>query len=372
MPSLIDKQRFFGLQDVTHLAAGGEGPVLQSHSAAMARFFTDKSGGMEGRSRVTDTERRTRQAVAEFWGARAEEIAFVANSSDGLTIVAHGVDWREGDNVVLEAVEFPSVLHVWRRLPAAGVEIRAVGESETPSLDAIRQAVTGRTRVIAVSQVSYLTGLRHNLAALRDIADSVGARLIVDATHAAGVVPVPVDLCDATISSCYKFLLGVQGVALLRVHPRRWPDLQPPSVGWHSIQYEDDWRRRGAFRFKETAERFEMGSCAFGSIYCLEDAVRILSGIGAERIEDHVLDLGGRLRQGIADLGWRVLTPAPRDQRAANVAFATDDSDRVEREFFKRSVLVWSGDGRIRLSLHAYSDEEDVDRALHALAAIGR
>ena len=372
MPALIDRHSFFGLENVSNLATGGEGPVLISHTEAMARFFVDKSGGMEGRTRITETERRTRRAVADFLGARAEEIAFVANTSDGLTIAAQGVDWRDGDNVVLEKVEFPSVLHVWRRAPKAKVEVRAVGDSATPPLDAIRAAVDSRTRVIAVSQVSYLTGFRHDLAALREIADSVGARLVVDATHAAGVVPVPIDLGDVTLSSCYKFLLGIQGAAILRVHPERWPELQPPSVGWHSIQSESDWRRRDGFRFKDTAERFEMGSCAFGSIYCLENALGVLSGIGVEAIENHVLRLGGLLRAGIAEMDWPLLTPEALAERAANVVFAADDPDGLECELRKRSVLVWAGDGRIRLSLHAYSDEEDVERALLALAAIGK
>ena len=370
MPSLLDKHRFFDLQHVTHMAAGGEGPILLSHTAAMARFFADKSGGMAGRERVTATERRTRESAAAFLDARPEEIAFVANTSDGLTILAHGVDWRAGDNAVLANVEFPSVLHVWRRVPTEGVEVRTVGDWEHSPIDAIRAAVDERTRVIAVSHVSYLTGRRHDLAVLRAIADSVGARLVVDATHAAGVVPVSTELCDAVVTSCYKFLLGIQGVGILRVHSQRWPDLQPPSVGWHSIRYEDDWRRRGSFAYKETAERFEMGSCAFGSIYCLEDSLSILRDIGIERIEAHVLHLGGMLRAGIDALGLRVLTPEPAAERASNVVFAADDPAAVERELRERSVLAWAGDGRIRLSLHAYTDEDDITRALNALKDI--
>jgi selenocysteine lyase/cysteine desulfurase len=97
----------------------------------------------------------------------------------------------------------------------------------------------------------------------------------------------------------------------------------------------------------------------------------VLAEFGIEAIEDHVLRLGGLLRAGVETLALPLLTPEAPAERAANVVFAADDPDRLERELRKRSVLVWSGDGRIRMSLHAYTDEEDVERTLHALAGIG-
>ncbi len=372
MPSLIERSSFLEVENTVHLAVGGEAPMLVSHAGALARFLADKSRGMPGRGRLFHTLGLAREAAARLFGGDAGEISFLAHASEGLGVAAAGVDWREGDNVVVEKVEFPSGLHVWRRLPVSGVEVRTVDDSEVPSIDDVRRRVDRRTRAIAISHVSYLTGARHDLAAYRELADSVGARLVVDATHAAGVVPVAGELCDVAVSSCYKFLLAAHGIGVFYVNRKRWPELAPPSVGWHAIEENDDWRVRDDFRFLPGGRQFERGNVSFASVYCLENALNVLESIGIRRIEQHVLALGGVLRQGVAELGWRLLTPAAPAARAGNIAFEVADSMRMERELRARSVLVWGGDRRIRMSLHAYTNEDDVDRALRALRDIGR
>jgi selenocysteine lyase/cysteine desulfurase len=132
------------------------------------------------------------------------------------------------------------MLHVWRALGGRDVEVRQVGSNPPPSFDEVTAAIDGRTRVIGVSHVSYLTGARHDLAALRAAADAIGARLFVDASHSLGVVPVPASLCDIVVSCAYKWLLGIHGVGVFYVNVERWPDLAPPWVGWHSIVPQED------------------------------------------------------------------------------------------------------------------------------------
>jgi cysteine desulfurase / selenocysteine lyase len=193
------------------------------------------------------TAEPVRPRLAALLQVEAADVAFLATASDGL-LVAAAIDWRPGDNAVVALSEFPSVLHAWRR--SGGVELRAVGRAAVPRLDEIADAVDRRTRVIAASHVSYLTGARLDLAALRGIADRVGARLVVDASHALGVVPVDGSLCDVLISCAYKWMLGVHGVGVFYANSARWPDLAPPGVGWHSIEPEADWRRRTGYRPK--------------------------------------------------------------------------------------------------------------------------
>ena len=140
---------------------------------------------------------------------------------------------------------------------------------------------------MAVSHVSYLTGARHDLVTLRRLVDRVGARLVVDASHALGVVPVDGASCDVVVSCCYKWLFGVHGAGVFFVNRRRWPDLPPPWVGWHSTEREEDWRRRGTYHLRTGAERFEAGNPPFLPLYVLENARRTLDevapGVGGPR-----------------------------------------------------------------------------------------
>ena len=371
MDGLIPKSEFIGIANVAHLAAGGETPALRSHLGAVGQFLCDKGEGMPGRERMGDTVRRAKAAIARLVGGRPEEVAFLANASEGLFVAASGVNWRSGDNVVVERVEYPSVLYAWQHLPVP-VEVRAVGGSPMASTAELRDAVNARTRVIAVSHVSYLTGARHDLAILREIADSVGARLVVDASHALGVVPVDGDFCDLLVSCAYKFLLGTHGVGVMYVNGARWPDLAPPWVGWHSTIRVDQWAERSRQRpsLKPDAERFEIGNLGFLNIYVLANALGILERVGVSEIERHVLALGGSLREGLDALGWPVWTPEIPSGRAANICVAAERPEHIEAQLRQSGVLAWGSEGRVRFSLHLYNDSDDVARALRVLREI--
>jgi selenocysteine lyase/cysteine desulfurase len=282
-------------------------------------------------------------------------------------VASEGIDWRAGDNAVVGQSEFPSVLLAWQRLRARGIAVRQVGREAVVTPDEIAAAVDRRTRVIAASHVGYLTGARHDLRRLRALADRVGARLVIDASHALGVVPVDGTLCDVVVACCYKWLLAVHGAGVFYVNSRRWPDLAAPWVGWHSTEREEDWRRRTEYRLREDGSRFEAGNPPFLPIYVLDSALRTLDSLDPRAVEAHVLGLGGTLRAGLAKLGLPVLTPEAPEGRAGNIVFATDRSADVERALREAGVLVWAGDGRVRLSVHAHNDEADVLRALAVL-----
>jgi selenocysteine lyase/cysteine desulfurase len=367
MTALIPKDAFIGIENVAHLAAGGEAPPLREHMAATAEFLCDKGAGMPGRERMYKTAERVRARLAALLQGAPADVAFLATASDGLFVAASGIDWHPGDNVVVALSEFPSVLHAWRR--SGAVELRAVGRSAVPRLEEIADAVDRRTRVIAASHVSYLTGARLDLAALREVADRAGARLVVDASHALGVVPVDGSLCDVLVSCAYKWMLGVHGVGVFYANSARWPDLAPPGAGWHSIEPDEDWRSRTGSRVKLSGERFELGNYSFVSLYLLERGLSALELAGSAAITDHVLQLGGVLREGLEALHLPVLTPADPAGRAGNIAFATDRSEQLEARLRADGVIAWGGDRRLRLSVHGYNDEADVARALQVLRA---
>ncbi len=367
MESLLSKDEFIGISNVAHLAAGGETPALASHLAAAMRFWSDKGSGMPGRERMEQTARHAKEAVARLVGGQPGDVALLASASEGLFVAASGIDWRAGDNVVVEAGEYPSVRYAWQRLPVQ-VNLRTVGHGPIAAFEEFRDAVDARTRVIAISLVSYLTGIRRDLAAFRELADAVRARLVVDASHALGVVPVDGSMCDAVVSAAYKFLLGVHGVGVFYVNSRRWPDLEPPWIGWHSV-VAAGWRERsrGLYRLKTDAERFEIGNLGWLGVYVLENALKRLERLGQPEIGQHILMLGDELWRGLRALDLDLLTPEAPSDRAGNICFAVEAPERLEEALRQEGVIVWGSEGRIRMSLHAYNDSRDVARGLKAL-----
>lgn len=369
--SLIPKDLFIGLDDVVHLCTGGEAPMLKASRDALFRFAEFKSGGMHGRSKIIDVYEETKAALAEFLATPggADDLAFLGHAADGFNVLANGIDWRPGDNVVSIRREYPSSLLPWLARGESGISLVAV-ESGDGVEDRIAAAMTPRTRAICVSYVSYLTGYRLDLARLASIAHASGAILAVDASHALGALPIPVEDCDVVVSCCYKFALGIHGVGVFYLDRQRLAELLQPAVGWFSIEWPDLDERSERYTLRRGSGRFELGNPSYVSIFALREGLRVLAQVGPAAIEAHVLKLGERLRAGLADLGLDLWTPEPAHRRATNIVFGSADADGIVERLRARGVLAWSGDGRVRFSIHGYTDSADVDAAVAAVAAV--
>ena len=393
--ALVPRSDFVGLEGVTHLAAGGEAPWLAAHTEALSLLARDQSGGMPGRANKDATVERARKRAARLLGVDAADVALLSSTTEGVNVLALALDWRPGDTVVVEAIEFPSLVFPWTRLQERGVELRIVRPSDGSqwnyTLDDLAAAVDSRTRLLATSQVSYLTGRRHDLAQLRDIADRAGALLLVDATHGAGVVPVEAELADVVVSSCYKWLLGTQGIALFYRNPQRLGALEPPIVGWHSRAGPSEPHRPShhpcggggpldalslaqpdVWTAPDHAGRFEAANVSYLSAYLLERALAYLSRFPAAQLEAHSVRLTGLVLAGFARLGLEITTPEQPERRAGNATCVVPtgvDSAALAARLAEEGVLVWGGDGRLRVSCHLYNDEADVERLLAVLPA---
>ena len=377
MTSLAPKADFIGVEERVHLAAGGETPFLKSHLEAFARYAHDKSDGLAGRHRQLAVHHRARARAATLLGVSTDDVAFLPSTSDGVNMVAQTIDFQPGDNVVVETIEFPSDVYPWLLQQANGVEVRFVGQGFDVPPGAVEAAVDSRTRAVALSHVSYLTGVRHDLRAVADAAHAVGATFIVDASHALGVVPVEASVADFVFSCCYKWQLGCTGIAIGFWNRQRQPAWAPKAAGWFSARPAggEGELRRHTFTPRDDAMRMTLGNPSFPGAYVVDNGLQYLLDVGVERIEAHVLELTARLHEGLGELGLDVLTPAEPARRAGNICIARADGARFAELLAERGVLVWEADGRVRYSAHLYNDGADVDRGIeasrHALTALG-
>lgn len=368
MSSLAPKGDFIGLEEKAHLAAGGETPFLKTHVDAMTRYAHDKSNGMPGRMRQLAKHDQAREKAAALLGVDKDEVAFIPSTSDGVNMVAQTIDFKPGDNVVVETIEFPSDVYPWLLRRSQGVEVRFVGQGFDVPPGALEAAIDERTRAVSLSHVSYLTGVRHDLASVAAAAHKVGAIFIVDASHALGVVPVDARLADFVFSCTYKWQLGTTGIAIGFWNRRLQPDWAPQVAGWMSAKPAggEGETRRHAFAPRDDAMRMTLGNPSFSGVYVVDNGLQYLLDVGIEKTEAHALELSGRLREGLLELGQQVLTPEDPARRAGNVCIAREDGTRFTELLGERGVLVWEADGRVRFSAHLYNDGQDVERALEA------
>jgi|TARA_B110000090_G_C13399176_1_gene452580 selenocysteine lyase/cysteine desulfurase len=369
--SLLAKSAFAGLDGISHLCAGGETPVLMSHSDAVAGFFVDKADGMIGRERMMQLHGQVKKRLGTLLDLPAGDIAFFLNSSDGVATALSALDLRSGDNIVVARGDFNSLaLNASLAAQVSGAELRFAGDKMVFNEDEIAAEVDRNTAAILVSHVSHLTGRRCELSRLRGIADACGARLIVDVSHSLGAMPIAGDLCDVVISCAYKWQLGVHGCAVFAVNSARWPDLIARTVGWHAIEDTNDWRNADGFCARVDATRFEAGNPPFMALYVLDNGLATLMAHEAAAREMHILGLTAQIKSVLNDHGVPVLTPASPEERAGNVAFAAEDPMSIVEALRRRNVFVWGGENRVRISAHIYNDTDDVTAFAAALGEI--
>ena len=212
---LCDRGDLFIESSTSWLYTGAEGPPLICQEGALLDYWRNRALGPEGRSQHSQREQLLRERLAALMGLDSADVALMGNASEALNCVARSLDLQPGDNVVLNDLEYPSVIQPWLNMQRLGVEVRVAHHRDwTLSTETLASLVDARTKVIAVSHVSYLSGWRHDLRAIADVAQSVGAFVLVDATQSLGVVPVHGHEVDAVVASSYKWLLGGHGVAI--------------------------------------------------------------------------------------------------------------------------------------------------------------
>jgi selenocysteine lyase/cysteine desulfurase len=322
-------------------------------------------------------ETRLRERLAWLINAPGpDDIALVKNTSEGLSVIADGLDWKPGDNVVGIAQEFPSNRFVWESLADRGVEYRKLDldKADEPELG-INAICDERTRLIAVSSVQYARGLRLDLERIGACCHGRGILICVDAIQSLGAISFDLDLtkADFVVADGHKWMLGPEGLALLYVKPAIREKLELHQYGWHMAERVGDFDRED-WAPSTTATRFECGSPNMLGAHALEASLSLLQETGMEKVEAAIRERADRLIELIDERGFELLSPRDAERRAGIITFRVPGADtaRLYRELANRGVICAHRGGGIRFSPHFYTDESVLERAVSASAESAR
>ena len=305
-----------------------------------------------------------------------DDVSFVRNTTAGLALIANGLQWAVGDQVLIADRDHPLTIGAWCGLAELGVSVHVVagdGEGWAIPVDAFADALeagSGRVRAVVVSWVNFARGWRHDLAALATVAHAHGAILVVDLIQGLGVIPCSLADwgVDAAVAGSQKWLLGPGGIALLATTADLRQQLRLLEPGEGSMA-ETNHR----YSFDPTQElsgrRFEGGSWNRGGIAGVGAAADLLAGVGLDAIWAHVDQWCDRLVDGLTLLGATVLSDRSPAGRSAIVTASfegADPKDLVGR-LVSRGVVTAPRGGGIRFSPHAWNDDDDLDATLHAI-----
>lgn len=358
-----------------HFNHAGMGPWPQRAVAAAQAFAADN--GRHGSRHYADwlvTEQRLRERLANLIQAHPDDIALTKNTSEALSMIAHGLDWRAGDNLVSIAQEFPSNRWVWESLTPLGVEVRLLdlNHSQDPEGDLARLC-DERTRLLSVSSVQFAWGLRLDLDTLGSLCAERGVLFCVDAIQSLGVFPFDVERCQAdfVVGDGHKWLLGPEGVALFYSRPRARERLTLREYGWHMVEHAGDFDRPD-WAPARSAQRFECGSPNLLGIHTLDASLSLIQEWGVPNIFERIQENITLLIDLIDQEGLVLLSPRAPTRRAGIVTFMVPGCppEALHRGLRARGVMGAVRGGGIRFSPHAYNSLEQCRTAMEIVQAV--
>ncbi len=357
-----------------YLNHAATGPLPRRSALAMQQMATDQmeSGGVHWLGWIEAVE-GLRKAAATLIGASPAEIAVTKNTSEGLSFVANGLDWRPGDVVVAVRGEFPANYFPWARLERRGVKLRWLELRDgCIDLDELNQACNG-ARLLAVSFVQYLSGFRLDLDAAGEICKRRGCLFVVDAVQ--GLGPFAVDVKRSGIHalsvSGHKWLLGPEGSAFFYIDRELMPQVEPIEFGWTNVQGFPKHSTEELLR--PDAGRYECGTLNAIGCYGLRASLELFLEAGVEAISERVLDLTDRVADHVANRGFELAAPRSRATGSGIVSFrkAGVDAEATRQRLAANRISVSARKGYIRAAPHFYNTETEIERFLELLEGQG-
>jgi cysteine desulfurase/selenocysteine lyase len=313
-----------------------------------------------------------RCAAARLVNAQPQEIAFLRNTSEALSVLANGVTWQSGDNIVSLAMEFPANIYPWLRLVRESqVELRLQeAHNDWVDTEELLSRVDERTRLVTVSWVEFGTGQRLDIKRIGRFCRERDILFVVDAVQGLGALKLDVqeNCVDAFAAGAHKFLLGPKGVALLYVSDRVIDRIRPTTVGWTAVKNYKDYLTHD-LDFRDGAIRFEGGTLNEAGICGLGRSIDLLLAADPIRIERHLLSLNEYATQKLIERGYDVFNSARREERSAIVV--CQHPDRSAEEICSclnaHNIIVSARLGLLRIAPHFYNSRSDIDAMMAVL-----
>jgi cysteine desulfurase / selenocysteine lyase len=336
-----------------YLNSAGAGLAWRGQTAAAARYYDGAARmGADGQSLWEEQGARTRERVARLLGVPLEDVGFYRNTSEVINLAANSIAWHAGDEVVMAKDDFPSVQWPWLKAEEAGGKvIRVDPVAEDLREQRLIDALTPRTRVLAVTHVHTLTGTRLDLDRLGRACREVGALLVVDGIQALGSIAVDLSCVDVYASAVFKWLLSGWGVGIGVFRERARAVMTPAYRG---------------YRNAPPSSAMQYADPSYPGLYVLDATLEYLEQIGWPVIHERVDRLAGRVADAVAAAG---ITPvAPSSARAGIVTIRVDDPVGCAERLRAKAIHVMAKFGVVRISPHFYNTMEEIDCFAEALS----
>ena len=318
----------------------------------------------------------TRGVAARLIGAKASEISLIGPTSIGLSLVASGLPWRAGDEVVINPDDYPAKVYPWRDLERHGVIVRELKPERlgeiTPEL--VEAALTPRTRLVALASCHYLSGYRIDVDAIGQLVRGRGIWFCLDAIQTVGAFDTRVDHVDFLSADSHKWMLGPMTAGIFYVRDEWQDTLRPGLLGSWNVR-SPNFIAQAGIEFERGGRRYEPGALNINGILGMRAGIELIEEMGIAGISRQLLQLKKRLHERLAPLGFEFLGPPPESPAASGITTVWHPKLKLEpiQEGLAAQRIAVSlrhtRDGRahIRFSPHFYNTIAEMDRVADAV-----
>jgi len=374
----INKHPQFPLDnDILYLNHAAVSPwPLATADAIHAFTMQNLHAGSVNYLKWMETEQSLRELMSKLINASSpDDISLLKNTSEGLSIIAHGLDWLPGDNIVIPANEFPSNRIVWESLIPCGVEIRQISSLDSNSIESsLIKATDNKTRLISVSAVQYHNGFRMNLPIIGEFCRNNDILFVVDAIQQLGALAFDLEQikADFVVADGHKWMMGPEGLALFYSHPDARQKLKLHQYGWRMIENPTDFNQKD-WKVAADGRRFECGSPNMLGIHALHASLTLILETGQATIEESILSNTRYLIDFIDNHNNLTLVSSNDSSRLSGICSFRHkqvNSNQLFDYLTKKGVQCAVRGDAIRLSPHFYQHKQEIQQLFEIIESI--
>jgi cysteine desulfurase/selenocysteine lyase len=320
--------------------------------------------------KVKDYVKSTKEDLGKYLNCSPDRIAYTDNTTNGINILASGINWSKGDRILLNDIEFPANVYPFLNLQKGGVIIDFVKSHDgIVSADDIISNIRPDTKLVSISFVQFLTGYRADLEKIGEYCKEKGIIFCVDAIQGLGALRLDVKKCKVDFLSCgtQKWMLGLQGFAFIYLTEDLQDKLQPKYAGWLSVENAWDFLHYELIPLK-SAERFQYGTISHIGVFAFRGALDFFQTFRWEDIEKQTIEVASYLSNQLEEIGIKTfLAGCSKGNLSGIVSFKHNESQKVYDYLTSNQISCAVREGVIRLSPHFYNTFEECDKLVGIL-----
>lgn len=343
-------------------------PIPKCSVEILKKYFAVRSEGeIENYFSFQKTIIETKELIGKWINSDKNRIAFVDNTSNGLNILAQGLDWNVGDRILLYNVEFPSNVYPFMNLKKYGVELDFISPTNGRiELSDIEKNIQPQTKLLTLSHVQFLNGFRADLKTIGELCRSRGIVFCVDGIQAVGAVPVDVEQMKIDFMSCgvYKWLMSVEGTAFIFLTEEMRERINQKYVGWTSVKNAWDILNYD-LTLADTARRFENGAMNFPGIASLNSAIKMFESFGLNEVHKKIISNSEYLIDELGKLGISPsFTTKSKEELSGIVSFKIEEVNKLNDDLLANDIHCAVRERYLRISPHFYNELNEFDKLI--------